>query len=111
MKKILLLIGISNYVLANINEVLFMQTKQTGVSIYNSCIANPPATPDQQAACGSLYTLYVSQLTILNNPLELKVSKDISPYASSPYDICKYEPAHLIFSKAREVPYCLSTIF
>ena len=52
-----------------------------------------------------------TQLTMLNAPLELKISKDISPYASSPYDICKYEPAHLIFSKEQEVPYCLSNIF
>jgi hypothetical protein len=111
MKKILLLIISSTYIIVQANEALFTLTKQTGVNIYNSCIINPPSNPQQEATCSSMYEVYNSQLTMLNAPLELKISKDISPYASSPYDICKYEPAHLIFSKEQEVPYCLSNIF
>lgn len=107
--SILLLITITfqiKYCFAD--EALLDLAKTEGLAIYTTCIVTPPANSEQQAACVSAYSAYLVTLTSLNAPYPLIISTDLSPYRLSPYDICKYEVAHIVFGDTVSVPNCPS---
>jgi hypothetical protein len=106
-QKYILFLLLNSYIFADsFNEVLLASAKSTGIKIYTSCILKPPADPSQEAMCVSLYTLYIAKEQELNSPLPLMLAKEISPYTSSSFDICRFEVDHLIFGKQNELPYC-----
>lgn len=109
MNRILFSVLLSSYIFADpVDEALLTTAKVTGTTIFASCILTPPVDPtgSQQAMCVGLYATYVAKEQALNTPLPLMIAKDPSPYAWSPFDICRFETGHLIFGKKTEVPYC-----
>ncbi|MBY0379357.1 MAG: hypothetical protein K2P99_03035 [Burkholderiales bacterium] len=108
MKKLKSIIGLLPIavVASPVDEALLDSAKVTGSIVYASCIATPPVTASQNAYCVGVYATYVAKLQALNAPLPMMLSKERSPYALSPYDICKYEIGNLIFGKQTEIPYC-----
>lgn len=105
MKVVLLLLSGSIFA-GGLTESVLDGARAVGINIYYSCIVNPPSHPDQQGYCVELYATYVSKEQILNALLPLVPSKDPSPYAWSPYDICRFEVGHLIFGNKLMLPYC-----
>lgn len=85
-------------------EMLLHETKISGLLVYVSCIVIPPTTVSENINCANLYLNYTTQLETLNMPLPLSLNKDTSLYNLSPYDICKYEIAKLVFNEA--IPHC-----
>jgi hypothetical protein len=108
MKVVLFLLLSGSVVASSLNESALAVAKAVGTNVYFSCIVNPPSNPDQQGYCAGLYATYVLKEQILNAPLPLVPSKDPSPYAWSPYDICRFEVGHLIFGNKLVLPYCPS---
>ena len=105
--NILLLLGISvNLVTAiPLDETLVNLAQAQGITIYHSCIDPPPADPNTVAYCNSIYIIYLSELTVINTPFPIVPSLDPSPYSWSPYDICRYEVANMIFNEITQSPY------
>lgn len=99
-----------NSIASPIDEAVLASAYSQGVTIYHTCIVPPPADPTAAAYCTTIYTAYVVTLGILNAPFPLVVSLDPSPYAMSPYDICKYEVAHMVFNSPATAPYYCPTI-
>jgi len=58
----------------------------------------PNLEPSLQAYCSKEYGLYVASLTALAVPLPLQINLDgyVSPFAWSPYDICRFEVGRMI---------------
>lgn len=106
MNKILFTILLSNCIFADPNEGLLASTHAVGSMVYASCILTPPVTDVQTSYCVGIYAAYISQSQTLTAPLPMLVSKEPSPYAWSPYDICRFEVGNLIFGKQTEAPYC-----
>ncbi len=81
-----------------VSDALVIGCRVEAEGIVAACIIIPPVTPEQEALCLELYTNYRACLVSLQEPLPLSVNKAgyISPYAESPYDICKWEVARLI---------------
>ena len=89
------------------DELLLMEAKSEGFYILNSCILTPPVDPSDVTRCTALYTKYISTITVLNAPKILTLNQKSSSYSSSPFDICRFEIATLIFGeKIINQPYC-----
>jgi hypothetical protein len=106
--KFILLFGLATAFANPINEALLLTAKTKGISVYATCVVSPPVDPTQQAVCVTLYTAYIVSLQALNAPLPLVLSLNPSPYAWSPYDVCRYEPTPLVFNIPVTQPYCPS---
>lgn len=104
------LAGIDIAIASPADEAVLASAYSQGVNIYNTCIAVPPIDPDQVAYCTSIYTAYVVTLSILNAPFPIVPSLDPSPYSWSPFDICKYEVAHMEFNSVVQSPYYCPTV-
>jgi len=90
-----------------INEALMAVSHVEGNTVYTMCILTPPTgNPVKEAACLLLYNKYNASLLSVNSGLPLIPSIDPSPYAWSPYDICRFEPAHFVFSIEYGFPVC-----
>ena len=92
------------------DEALIASAYNEGTNIYNLCIVKPPATPDAVATCTGLYSAYTNTLSLVNAPLPIVISLDPSPYSSSPFDICRYETAHMVFNSVLAAPYYCPTV-
>lgn len=110
-KILILAVAMSNGAIASpADEALVASAYVQGANIYNTCIATPPVDPDLVAYCTSIYTAYVMTLNSVNAPLPILPAVDPSPYAWSPYDICRYEVAHMVFNSVVQSPYYCPTI-
>lgn len=110
-KLYLLLAILANSSIASpIDEAELISAYNQGVTIYHTCIVPPPSDPTTAAYCSTIYTIYVATLATLNAPFPIIVSIDPSPYAWSPYDICKYEVAHMVFNSVTQAPYYCPTV-
>jgi hypothetical protein len=96
----------ANAVVPAVDEAQLLATRSAGKTVYSSCILTPPVTNAQKLVCEGLYNTYKSALTLLNAPFPLIASIDPSPYTWSPYDICKYEPAHFVYPPEGGSPIC-----
>lgn len=114
MKRLSLLL--MTFVLANnamalvVDEAMVTLANKQGIAVYDLCIAKPPVKPDAIAACATLYTTYVATLDVVNAPLPTVPSIDPSPYSWSPFDICRYEVAHMVFNLVAATPYYCPTV-
>jgi hypothetical protein len=77
------------------NEGVLVSAQSQGHTIYYSCIATPPVSTQQIAACSVMYKAYNSTLQLLNAPLPIMPSLDPSPFSWSPYDVCRFETGHM----------------
>lgn len=110
-KLLTLFFVLANYIFASpFDEAVLASAYSQGVNIYNTCIATPPIEPDAIAYCTTTYIVYVVTLDILNAPYPSIPSTDPSPYSWSPYDICKYEVAHMVFNSVTQSPYYCPTV-
>lgn len=110
-KILILAIAINHSSIATpADEALVASAYAQGVNIYNTCIATPPVDPDLVTYCTSIYTVYVVTLSSVNAPLPILPAIDPSPYVWSPYDICRYEVAHMVFNSITQSPYYCPTI-
>ena len=110
-KSLLLYLSIPAYVIASPADIAVLASAYAqGVNIYHACIVPPPIEPDAIAYCTTTYAVYVATLTALNAPLPITVSLDPSPYSWSPYDICRYEVAHMVFNSITQYPYYCPTV-
>ncbi len=100
----------SNAMALVVDEALIALANKQGVNIHNMCIAKPPVKPDAIAACATLYTRYTATLNAVNAPLAIVPSIDPSPYSWSPFDICRYEVAHMVFNSIATEPYYCPTV-
>lgn len=107
---IISLIMTNNAVASPADEALVDSAYAQGVNIYNSCIAIPPADPNVLAYCTTLYTTYIATLSVVNAPFLILPSSDPSPYSWSPFDICRYEVAHMVFNSVTQIPYYCPTV-
>ncbi len=97
MKKTLILFALIHYASASpVDEVLLKSCQATGHVLYSTCVATPPVTPEQVAACTALYSQYMICSTSLNAPQPMLPSKSPDPYTWSPYDPCRFEVHHYI---------------
>ena len=103
MKKltVILLTGITVQCFAiNPLDGLVTTAQNEAAAIKMYCIDAPPVTSPQVIWCSGHYSVYVNDLTNLQlpKPLTLNTGIDgyISPYSSSLYDICRYEPGRVI---------------
>ena len=79
-------------------------------NLYFRCfVTNLTGEPKVIATCTTLYTTYNATLTTINAPLPIVPSIDPSPYSWSPFDICRYETAHLVFNSVAAEPYYCPT--
>ena len=90
------------------NEVLLQTARTVGITQFQQCILNQPETDPQRAFCDGLRVAYTYALQALNAPDPLLPTKDISQYAWSPWDVCRYEVTHFVFDKPGlgVIPYC-----
>lgn len=110
-KLLIIFLAVSKHTIATpADEALVASAYAQGVIIYNSCIAIPPADPNVVAYCTTLYVAYISTLNLVNAPLPTPISSDPSPYSWSPFDICRYEVAHMVFSSVTQTPYYCPTL-
>lgn len=86
------------------NEALLLSCQKQGCTIYTSCIMIPPITIHQASYCSVLYAKYLTCLQALNAPLPMLQSHHPSPYAWSPYDICRFETATVVISLCPSLP-------
>lgn len=100
----------SSSIASPIDEALVASAYTQGANIYNTCIVTPPVDPNVIAYCTSVYITYTITLTTVNAPYPMLPSLDSSPYSWSPYDICKYEVAHMVFNSPLQYPYYCPTI-
>ena len=108
---LLLTSTLSSHVMATaVDEAMTALATTQGKAIYDLCIANPPVEPKVIATCTTLYTTYNATLTTINAPLPIVPSIDPSPYSWSPFDICRYETAHLVFNSVAAEPYYCPTL-
>jgi len=94
MKKLLLIVLLLKVLIVQAitpDELLLANCHLQGHTVYNLCIKSVPAKE-----CPDLYANYVGCLHKLNLPYRMKISRDSSPYSYSPYDICKFETAHIV---------------
>lgn len=102
---------IMNFTFASpMDKAVLASAYSQGVTIYHTCIVPPPSDPTTAAYCTTIYTTYVVTLGVLNAPFPLIISLDPSPYVWSPYDICRYEVAHMVFNSPATTPYYCPTI-
>lgn len=93
-----------------IDEAMVISAHTQGINIYNTCIATPPVDPHVIAYCTTIYTVYVTTLVSINAPFPIIPATDPSPYSWSPFDICRYEVAHMVFNLVLESPYYCPTL-
>ncbi len=110
--KLLLLFQMttSSVIATPIDEALLDSAYGQGVNIYNTCIAIPPVSPQAVSYCTTIYSVYVATLTELNAPYALVSVTNVSPYAWSPFDICRYEVTQMVFNLIAEAPYYCPSI-
>lgn len=90
-------LAIANHISNNaMDESILLSCQATGHTLYSNCVAKPPATPDEVAACGMLKTTYLICLTKLTIPYPLTPATDPDPYSYSPFTPCTFETGHLI---------------
>ena len=87
------------------SEALIAVAKAKGQVVYSACIVTPPIEPDQIAFCTTAYAIYLSSLQAVNAPLPIAPALTPSPYAWSPYDLCRFETSHFVFNAPGQ-PYC-----
>ena len=80
------------------DEALIQSAKAKGSTVYYSCIVTPPTSDEQYAWCLGVYYTYVASLQVVNAPYPLSPSITPSKYSWSPFDICRYETSHLVFT-------------
>ena len=100
----------SNAMALVVDEAIVALANKQGVNIYNMCIAIPPIDPDIVTSCTGLYVAYTATLSAVNAPLSIAPSIDPSPYSWSPFDICRYEVAHMVFNSIAAEPYYCPTV-
>jgi hypothetical protein len=88
------------------SEASLINSQVKGKLVYSSCIIKPPTTPAEVTYCNKIYSSYVISLQAVSAPSPVSVSIMPSPYSSSPFDICKYEPAHFVFNSILTQPFC-----
>ena len=103
---LLILLPITVFATPIADESLLASTNAVGTSIYASCILTPPTNDVQTSICVGMYATYMTQSQTLTAPLPMLVSKEPSPYAWSPYDICRFEVGNIIFGEQSVAPYC-----
>ena len=110
-KLLLISLIMTNHAMATpADEAMVDSAYAQGANIYNSCIAVPPADPNVLAYCTTLYVTYLSTLSLVNAPFPILPSSDPSPYSWSPFDICRYEVAHMVFNSVTQIPYYCPTV-
>lgn len=80
----------------SMDEAVLISCQTTGHTLYYNCVAKPPTSPDEVAACTALKIKYLVCLTKLTIPYPLTPSLDPDPYSYSPFTPCKFETGHLI---------------
>lgn len=88
------------------DEALMAVAHSDGITVYTTCIVTPPTDPIKEAACLVLYNKFQASLQAVNAPFPIVPSLTPSPYAWSPYDICRYETSHFVFNITLGFPVC-----
>lgn len=88
------------------DEALIAAAMVKGKVVYKLCLIIPPKTPPEVAACKTAYLVYNTALQAINAPFPLAPSTTPSMYAINPFDVCRYETSHFVFTIPASLPYC-----